>query len=260
MNDVPVPESWKGRVVSTLDILMFIRQKVSEGMSPRIFLRKLDAQLLVAFECGSAEALRHNALPGLDSREAWFIEWLRDFKQEFPPEGWHQKFLAEMKGDHLAALRKYLDRVAEFVALRDAGQLPAPPYREVLATRLFARKGVPNFFEPPADWKERPVCTLDILRYVRDKVNAGLMLEMFFGRVDIYSLAAFVEGIELTLHYNRLPDPGFREFIASLRDFRGEPLQADWPEHALQETDGNHRAAIHGFLARATGFVARPRG
>ncbi len=44
-----------------------------------------------------------------------FCEWLRSVKAEFPVEGWAAKYLRDCNGDHLAAIKKFLDFVAEFV-------------------------------------------------------------------------------------------------------------------------------------------------
>jgi hypothetical protein len=50
----------------------------------------------------------------VDTEYIRFRDWLRDEKNEFPPEGWHSRFLADAHGDHLAAIMRFLDRVAEF--------------------------------------------------------------------------------------------------------------------------------------------------
>lgn len=51
---------------------------------------------------------------GSDTEYVSFRDWLRDEKNEFPPEGWHSRFLADANGDHLVAIMRFLDRVAEF--------------------------------------------------------------------------------------------------------------------------------------------------
>jgi hypothetical protein len=50
----------------------------------------------------------------VDEEYVGFRDWLRDEKNEFPPEGWHSRFLADTQGDHFAAIMRFLDRVAEF--------------------------------------------------------------------------------------------------------------------------------------------------
>lgn len=56
-----------------------------------------------------------------DERYYRFREWLREVKQEFPEEGWWVGFLQEFNGDHQRAIRKFLDRVAEFHAQEEQG-------------------------------------------------------------------------------------------------------------------------------------------
>jgi hypothetical protein len=51
---------------------------------------------------------------GVDAEYVDFRDWLRDEKNEFPPEGWHMHFLADSQGDHFVAIMRFLDRVAEF--------------------------------------------------------------------------------------------------------------------------------------------------
>jgi hypothetical protein len=51
---------------------------------------------------------------GVDTEYVSFRDWLRDEKGEFPAEGWHARFLADANGDHVAAVMRFLDRVAEF--------------------------------------------------------------------------------------------------------------------------------------------------
>ncbi|ADO75407.1 uncharacterized protein STAUR_7652 [Stigmatella aurantiaca DW4/3-1] len=51
---------------------------------------------------------------GVDTEYVHFRDWLRDEKNEFPPEGWHSRFLADAHGDHLAAIMRLLDRVSKF--------------------------------------------------------------------------------------------------------------------------------------------------
>ncbi|WP_233261483.1 hypothetical protein [Vitiosangium sp. GDMCC 1.1324] len=48
-----------------------------------------------------------------------FHDWLREVKHELPTEGWAAKYLRDCDGDHERAIRKFLDFVAEFVALRE---------------------------------------------------------------------------------------------------------------------------------------------
>ncbi len=116
MSALQTPEDWKGRVVSTVDLLMFVREKVNEGMTLEMFLGSINAHAMRAFIEGSSMTLRCNGLPNQDFKD--FVVWLRDVKQEWPCEGWVAKYLRDLGGDHEAAIKKFLDFVAEFVATR----------------------------------------------------------------------------------------------------------------------------------------------
>jgi hypothetical protein len=110
------PETWRERSVSTLDILMFMREKLSEGVMPEMFLGAATVEAMAAFASGVSLTLYYNHRPDTEYQD--FMAWLRDVKGEFPGEGWTRKYLADCRGDHLAAIRKFLDFVAEFVALK----------------------------------------------------------------------------------------------------------------------------------------------
>ena len=79
MSTIQTPKDWEGRAVSTLELL-------------------------------------HNGLPDQEFND--FMVWLRDVKREWPVEGWVKKYLRELGGDHEAAIKKFLDFVAEFDATR----------------------------------------------------------------------------------------------------------------------------------------------
>jgi hypothetical protein len=120
MSAIAYPEEWKGRPVYALDFLMFLREQVRQGIILDMFMGSTDAHALVAFIAGTQMVLRHNGLPDQEYRE--FIAWLRDVKQEFPGEGWAVKYLKDCGGDHLAAIKKFLEFVAEFrETRRDSG-------------------------------------------------------------------------------------------------------------------------------------------
>lgn len=123
MSAIVYPEEWKGRPVYTLDLLMFLREKSREGIILDMFMGTTHVHAMAAFVSGSVMALRHNGL--VDHEYSGFVEWLRDVKDEFPPEGWAAKYLKDCAGDHLAAIRKFLDFVAEFRAGRPPSGPPA---------------------------------------------------------------------------------------------------------------------------------------
>jgi hypothetical protein len=112
MSAIKYPEEWKGRPVYTLDLLLFLREQVRQGVILDMFMGSTNAHALVAFIHGALEALAHNGLE--DAEYFRFVEWLRDVKREFPGEGWATNYLKELGGDHRAAIIKFLDYVAEF--------------------------------------------------------------------------------------------------------------------------------------------------
>jgi hypothetical protein len=116
MSTIQTPKDWEGRAVSTVDLLLFIREKVNEGVMLEMFLGSVNAHAMRAFIEGSSMALQYNGLPDQEFQD--FIVWLRDVKKEWPDDGWVKKYLRELGGDHAAAIKKFLDFVAEFAATR----------------------------------------------------------------------------------------------------------------------------------------------
>lgn len=68
---------------------------------------------LWGFVLGLEAAALRGGTPDLEYVK--FRDWLRDVRGEFPPEGWHRKFLIEAGGDHREASLRFLARVAEFL-------------------------------------------------------------------------------------------------------------------------------------------------
>jgi len=116
MSTIQTPKDWEGRPVSTLDLLLFIREKVNEGVMLEMFLGSVNAHAMRSFIEGSSMALQYNGLPDQEFED--FVVWLRDVKREWPEDGWVKKYLRELGGDHEAAIKKFLDFVAEFAATR----------------------------------------------------------------------------------------------------------------------------------------------
>jgi hypothetical protein len=116
MSSIRPPEIWKDQVPSTVDVLLFVRQQLQQGVIPEMFFGRVDIHALNGFVDGLHFTLycQHHS----DSRYMAFVEWLRDVKQEFPAGGgWAKKYLEDCGGDHLAAIHKFFDAVAEFAAL-----------------------------------------------------------------------------------------------------------------------------------------------
>lgn len=103
------------RHVYMLDYLMRLRQEETRGLL--LDMGDINVSLLVAFTDGYRACQRANGIR--DEEYIRFRDWLRDVKHEFPGEGWDVKYLRDCDGDHERAIRKFLDFVAEFVALRE---------------------------------------------------------------------------------------------------------------------------------------------
>ena len=96
-----------------LDALSQMRRDLESGRIA-MHLGTVNANVLVGFVAGYQACLGDDGIE--DAEYAAFSEWLRAVKGEFPPEGWAEKYLRDFNGDHLAAIRKFLDFVAEFRA------------------------------------------------------------------------------------------------------------------------------------------------
>lgn len=116
---VPLPEEWRGRFVSLIDVLLRIRSEHARGRPLGVYFGWQETtQAVAAFETGYQACCRYHGME--DPWYAAFNYWL--FKRHLSTEGWHKRYLAECGGDHVKAIEKYLDTVAEFAA-----QNPAPP-------------------------------------------------------------------------------------------------------------------------------------
>jgi hypothetical protein len=96
-------------VESTIDMLLHIREELSRLP---MYLGELNVLSLNGLILGFRICLSTKG--NTDERYYRFREWLREVKREFPPEGWCAKYLRDCNGDHLGAIRKFLDRVAEY--------------------------------------------------------------------------------------------------------------------------------------------------
>jgi hypothetical protein len=100
--------------VYLLDYLMRLRQEKVRGLL--LDMGEINVARMVAFIDGYRACQYANGIE--DEEYGLFRDWLRDVKHEFPTEGWDVKYLRDCDGDHERAIRKFLDFVAEFVALR----------------------------------------------------------------------------------------------------------------------------------------------
>ncbi|MCY1082610.1 hypothetical protein [Archangium lansingense] len=119
MNDGNASDSQAPRRhVYLLDYLMRLRQEKTRGLL--LNMGEINVTRMVAFIDGYRACHYANGIK--DEEYGLFHDWLRDVKHEFPGEGWDVKYLNDCDGDHERAIRKFLDFVAEFVALREREQ------------------------------------------------------------------------------------------------------------------------------------------
>jgi hypothetical protein len=113
---------------------------------------------------------------------------------------------------------------------------------------------------PPEEWKGRFVSTLEVLLFIREQILGGVMPEMFFGRLDVGAAVAFVHGVRFHLYCGGVEDSRYQEFSAWLRDVRNEfPSGQGWAGLYLEQSGGDHRAAILRFLERCAEYDALTR-
>jgi hypothetical protein len=112
---MPMPEEWHDRPVSLVDVLLRIRNEHARGRPLGFFFRGMETtDAVAAFETGYQACCRYNGIE--DPRYEAFKDWLFHTKKETSSEGWHKTYLVEFSGDHLKAIRKHLELVAEFAA------------------------------------------------------------------------------------------------------------------------------------------------
>ncbi len=94
---------------SVIDVLLLIRQEFGRL---QMYIGEPQVFALNGFIQGYRLCLSKRG--NMDDRYYRFREWLRETRQEFPPEGSCTHFLRDSDGDHLLAIRKFMDRVDEF--------------------------------------------------------------------------------------------------------------------------------------------------
>jgi hypothetical protein len=112
VKEEPIPEEWRGRRVGLMDALLYTRRQILTKRGLWFATGFNTVESLVSFTLGWASNTQFNE--GSDQEWEDFWEWLRDVKNEMPPEGWHVKYLRDCDGDHERAALKFLDFAAEF--------------------------------------------------------------------------------------------------------------------------------------------------
>jgi len=96
-------------------------QVLSKERDARLFLYigEPNVYSLSGYILGFGACLEADGRSAADYDE--FATWLRDVKREFPGEGWTKKYLADFNDDHVRAIRKFLNFVDEFLAMKKQG-------------------------------------------------------------------------------------------------------------------------------------------
>lgn len=113
MSSVQSPVEWRGKFVSTLDALEFMRQYEARTGSLLVFLGSEDVRRFASFLDGLTFHLFLCGVsnPGFGA----LLDWLR-VRHGLSSGPWEEKFLADAGGDHKAAIRQFLDEVGAFRA------------------------------------------------------------------------------------------------------------------------------------------------
>jgi len=108
---------------SLLDLLLRMRNDMLKGRI-EMHLGETNVQRLVGFVDGYRACLMDGGVDDVDFGR--FCEWLKSVKEELPVEGWAAKYLRDCEGDQLAAIKKFLDFVAEFAEIEREGTTKKP--------------------------------------------------------------------------------------------------------------------------------------
>jgi hypothetical protein len=176
-----------------------------------------------------------------DERYARFREWLREVKKELPLEGWYTRNLADSAGNHLHAMRRWLDRAAEFHSLGE----PEPP-----------PQGIPITQEAPAPEPYTPPGTdsvLDALLLLGREFSRVLM---YIGQPSVVALNGFILGYQYCLGSRGRVDERYGLFQRWLREAKHALPPEGWQVGYLEGCGGDHLQAIRKLLNLASEYHA----
>lgn len=171
-----------------------------------------------------------------DRRYTHFRQWLREVEKERSLEDWQVRYLQDSGQDHLQAIRKLLDRVAEFHALgepdvggrdHETGQPPAEP----------RGLGVES--------------VIDMLLRIREESSR---LPMYMGELNVLSLSGLILGFRICLSTKGNTDDRYFRFREWLRGVKREFPPEGWCAQYLRDCKGDHPQAIRKFLDRVAEY------
>ena len=228
-------------MVPLLDLLLRIREDMmARPAGPYRYIGMPDVDRMMGFILGYQEVL--GALDVEEGPDALFGSWLRDIKHAWPGEGWEVAYLRECEGEQTAALRKYLDAVAEFRTLSPE-TLASLPWRDAKDIQLATRA---------ARWMPTrgPSHTLDFLLEIRRDGR----LALFIGPIEVRRMEGLIAGYRLGLALVGARDEEYVRFERWLHERKEVPDGQEWPSSLLATYQGDPERAIRQLLEFAAEF------
>ena len=213
------------------DVLARIRQDMERrSVGPYLYIGPADTGWMVNFVSGYVQCMSRLGVPlrGFDH----FHEWLEIAGNPEPGKAWDERYLEEFSGDHDRAVRKYLDRVAEFLS-------HSPEVLEGAALK-------PTL---------HPTSILDLLLEVR-RVAGDVQgrLSLFIGDIKVQRMAGFMRGHHLCLELAGVHDVEYARFQQWLHQEKDAPAGQPWEQFLLWTCNGDHERAIRRLLDWAAEF------
>jgi hypothetical protein len=218
------------KLVGTLEYLLRIRQDMQRPGRIFIYLGDILINRFRGFIEGYHACMQDNGL--LDDGYPAFQQWLQEVKRHAVEPNWTVRLLDDSQGSHEDAIRKYLDLVAEFVALR----------KEVEG-------------EPSSLAGSRHSGTFDMLLRIRRELEQGRW-EVLGESRDVERFSALVDGYNACRIANGIVDERYAKFFDWLRDDKHELPGEGWPAKYLRDCRGDHEQAIRKYLNFAAEFAA----
>ncbi|MDC0710235.1 hypothetical protein POL68_17290 [Stigmatella sp. ncwal1] len=224
--------------LETLSYLLRIRSDMQRRRL-RMYIGDIRVERLACFIDGYRACLRAN---GSESDEyERFTDWRRDIKQDASGRDWPAEYLLNCHGDHEKAIRKYLDLVAEFIAVKDVAATLQGRDAEATAGRA------------------SDAGTLDVLCRVRQELIQG-QLAVPLCEASAECFETFVEGCHACLLANGFADDEYGHFFEWLRDVKQEMPGEGWPAKFLRDCHGDHAQAIRKYLDFVAEFLGHRSG
>jgi len=174
-----------------------------------------------------------------DRRYSRFSKWQREVEKERPPREWQVKYLQDSGTDHLQAIRKLLDRVAEFHGLGepdsgDEGPEPGRPSSEPRGQRVES--------------------VIDILLRIRGERSRW---PLYMGELNVLSLNGLILGFRICLSTKGNTDERYYRFREWMREVKREFPPEGWCAQYLRDCEEDHTRAIGRFLERVAEYHAQ---